>query len=243
MFHELLYKPLFNGLIFFYDYLSFHDFGLAIIFLTVFIQIILFPLFYKSARDQSLMQRLAPKIKDIQAHHKEREAQAQAMLALYREHKVNPLSGLLVLFLVQLPILIALYQVFLYGFSPDALRDLYSFMPRPESLHPSFLGIIDLTLPNTILILLASLTQFLQGKLSLAALTKGSIENKEPSFAESMGRQMVYIGPVLTAVFFFTLNLPSAVALYWLTSSLFSLGQQKIINKRLDHTSSGLARA
>ncbi len=240
MFHEFLYKPLFNALIFIYERLSFNDFGVAIILLTLLIQIVLLPFFYKSARDQALMQRLAPKIKELQNTHKaNKEAQARALMQLYKDHKVSPFSGLLIMFLVQLPILIALYQVFLYGFTNDALKDLYSFIPRPESLHPYFFSAINLTTPNTILILLASLAQFFQGKLSLAS-TKQS-KPGELSTAEMMGKQMVYLGPVLTAFFFFSLSLPSAVALYWLTSSLFSLGQQMVIRKRLDRSFSGLS--
>lgn len=239
MFHELLYRPLFNALIYVYEHLSFGDFGVAIIILTLVIQIVLLPLFYKSARDQAIMQRLAPKLKEIQTTHKNnREAQAQAMMALYREHKVSPFSGLLVLFLVQLPILIALYQVFLYGLSKDALNDLYSFIPAPDLLHPLFLGIIDLTAPSMILVALACAAQFFQGKLTLAK----QVPSSTPSPMEAMGRQMVYIGPILAAFFFIVLKLPSAVALYWLTSSLFSLGQQFVIRRRLDQAPTGLSK-
>ena len=99
LFHEILYRPLFNALIFLYQNFSFGDFGIAIILLTIAIRFILFPFFYKSAKDQAILQRLAPKIKAIQAEHKnDREKQAKEMLALYRQHEVNPLSGFFSLF-------------------------------------------------------------------------------------------------------------------------------------------------
>ncbi len=131
LFHEILYRPLFNALIFLYQYFSFHDLGIAIILLTIILRLILFPLFHKGAKDQAILQRLAPKIKEIQTNHKnDREKQSKALLDLYRQHKVNPFSGFLLL-LVQLPILIALYRVFLNGFSVETLSNLYSFISSP----------------------------------------------------------------------------------------------------------------
>lgn len=230
MFHEFLYKPLFNGLIFIYQYFSFHDLGIAIILLTIIIRLILFPLFYKGAKDQAILQRLAPKIKEIQKNHKDnREEQAKALMDLYRQHKVNPLSGFL-LILVQLPILIALYQVFLKEFGPEAFKDLYSFISITEPLHYNFLGLIDLSERSVIIVGLAAFIQYFQGKLSLI---KNNKPFKDLTSIERMGRQMVYLGPILTIVFLYFFNLPSAVAIYWLTTSGFSVIQQIVINRQL----------
>ena len=63
LFNEIFYRPLFNALIFLYEYIPGQDLGIAIIALTIFIRLILFPLFYKGAKDQAIIQRLAPKIK------------------------------------------------------------------------------------------------------------------------------------------------------------------------------------
>ena len=99
-------------MIFLYENIPGHDLGIAIIALTVVIRIVLLPLFYKGAKDQAILQRLAPKIKEIQKDHKDdRAKQAQVMMELYREHKVNPLSQFLII-IIQLPVLIALYWVF-----------------------------------------------------------------------------------------------------------------------------------
>lgn len=232
LFHEILYRPLFNALIFLYNNFSFGDFGIAIIFLTIIIRFILFPFFYKSAKDQAILQRLAPKIKAIQAEHKnDREKQAKEMMALYRQHEVNPFSGFFFIILVQLPILIALYQVFLKGFSMESMTALYSFVQKPESINIFFLGIIDLTKASLFAAVLAAVAQYFQGKLSLPKLDLKDIKNLTP--IERTGRQMVYLGPILTILFLYFFNLPSAVAFFWLTTSIFSVIQQVIINKSL----------
>ncbi len=231
LFNEVLYRPLFNALIILYQYFPLHDLGIAIILLTVLIRLVLFPLFYKGAKDQAIMQRLAPKIKEIQKNHKaDREKQAKAMLELYREHKVNPMSGFLLL-LVQLPVLIALYRVFLKGLSSEALGALYLFVSRPDVLNLHFFGVINLSQRSILIVILAAVTQFFQGKLSLPQ-TGNNKNTGELSSAERIGRQMVYLGPVIAVIFL--INLPSAVALYWLTTSVFSVIQQMVINKRLE---------
>jgi YidC/Oxa1 family membrane protein insertase len=231
LFFKILYQPLFNALIYLYQNFSFWDLGVAIILLTLVIRIILFPLFYKGAKDQSIMQRLAPKIKEIQTSHKDnKEMQAQALLALYKEHKVNPFSGFLLL-LVQLPILWALYRVFLNEFSPDSFSALYSFILAPESINRNFLGMFDLASRSAVIALIASLFQYLQGKISLI---KSSKPLAEQSPMERMGRQMMFMGPVMTFAVLYFFNLPSAVGIYWMTTAAFSLIQQVVINKKLN---------
>lgn len=238
LFNEILYRPFFNALVFLYQYLSFHDFGIAIILLTILIRLILFPLFYKGAKDQTILQRLAPRIKEIQENHKDdKEKQTRAMLELYREHKVNPFSGFLLL-LVQLPVLIALYKVFLAGFSQKTLVALYPFIHAPQVFNFHFLGLVDLSRLNAIIIFLAGLAQYFQTKLALPKSTKSF---KDLSAAERMGRQMLYLGPIMTIVFLYFLNLPSAVGLYWLTTSVFSAIQQVMINKKINGPNYGTA--
>jgi YidC/Oxa1 family membrane protein insertase len=228
LFNEILYRPLLNALIFLYNTAAFADLGIAIILLTILIRLVLFPLFYKGAKDQAIIQRLAPKIKEIQKNHKEdKQKQATAMMELYKQHKVNPFSGFLLL-LAQLPILIALYWVFLKGVSEQSFNILYSFVSKPSVLDHYFLGFIDLSAKNIIVVVAAALVQYFQAKLSLP---KNNKPIKDLSPVERIGRQMVFIGPVLTLVILY--NLPSAVGLYWLTTSLFSVIQQVIINKRI----------
>lgn len=231
LFHEILYRPLFNALIFLYQNFSFHDLGIAIIILTILIRIVLFPLFYKGAKDQAIIQRLAPKIKEIQRNHKhDRAKQGQAMMELYRQHKINPFSQFLLL-IVQLPVLIALYQVFFKGLN-GSFDDLYGFISQPDLLSPLFLGAINLGNRNIFIVFLAVIAQYFQGKLSLAKSVQPK-DAKSLSPMERMSRQMVFMGPVLTFIFLYGFNLPSAVGLYWLTTTIFSVIQQIVINKQL----------
>ncbi len=226
LFNTFLYNPLFNGLILLYKYVTFEDLGLAIILLTIIIRFILYPLFYKSLKNQALLQKIQPEIEKIQQSHKnDKEKLATALLALYRERQVNPFSSFFLIFL-QLPILIALYQVFLSGFSQEALQVVYKFVAAPQVIHNTLLGLIDLGGKSIVIVILAAAAQYLQ---SILALPKQSAASESPS--AKMAKNMVYIGPVLTLLILG--NLPAAVGLYWLTSSLFSVGQQWLINKAL----------
>ncbi len=221
IFNKFLYEPLLNALIFLYQNFSFHDLGIAIIILTILIRLVLFPLFYKGAKDQAIMQRLAPKIKEIQKTHKDdKEKQTRAMMDLYKEHKVNPFSGFLLL-LIQLPVLIALYKVFLNGFLATSSLG---------GANKLFLGFINLGQKSIYIVLLAAIVQYFQGKLALPKTTKSFAEMDT---MEKMGQQMVFMGPIMTFVILYFLNLPAAVAIYWLTTSAFSVIQQVIINKKI----------
>jgi len=226
LYNTILYQPFLNVLIFLYNTIAFNDLGLAIIFLTILMRLILFPLFHKSARHQTIMQRLQPELKKIQDLHKgSREKQTQAMLDLYKRHNVSPFSGFLFL-LIQLPIMIALYQIILKSLRPGFLSGLYSFVHAPAAINPTFLGLINLAERSIIVVVLAALAQYFQGKLSLPKPAKDGVSDP----AQKMARQMVFIGPVITLIIFY--NFPAAIALYWLVTSIFSIFQQIIINRQ-----------
>ncbi len=228
MFQTFLVTPLLNALVYFYNTIAFQDLGVAIILLTLAIRVIFFPLFYHSARNQSLIQKLQPELAKIQHDHKDnKEKQAQAMMELYRRHKVNPFSGFLMI-LVQLPVLIALYQVFLKEFSPEIFSQLYSFVGRPEHLSTTFLSLIDLEKKSILMVSLAAIAQYFQGHLALPKLKEG----QEVSSAEKIGRQMVYFGPFISVMVLG--SLPAAIGLYWLVTSLFTVVQQIYINKTIN---------
>lgn len=233
LFKTIFYQPLLNTLIFLWHYAAFEDLGIAIILLTIVIRLILFPVFQKSVRHQTLMQRLSPEVKKIQENHRgNKEKQAQAMMDLYRQHKVNPFGGFLLL-IIQLPIMIAIYQVILKGFSPEVFTNLYSFIPHPQEFSQSFLGLIDLGKKSILIAVVAAVAQFFQGKLSMS-LSKPQKEEpgqKGAAMAQIISKQMIFIGPLFTI--FIVGSLPSAVGLYWLTSTLFGIGQQILINKKL----------
>lgn len=231
LFHEILYRPLLNLLFLIYNS-TIADLGIAIIVLTIIIRLILLPLFYKSAKDQTIIQKITPRIKELQRIHKEdKEKQVSEIMKVYKEHKVNPFSGFLLL-LVQLPILIALYQVFLKGFSKDVLSQLYSFVSVPASIHTMFLGIIDLNARNIWIVILAGAFQYLQTKLMMtAAKPKVGEQDKMADMAAKMSKNLMIMGPVLTVVILY--SLPAAVGIYWLTTSVFSVIQQVVINKKI----------
>ena len=225
MFNTLLTQPIFNTLIFLYNNIG--DFGLSIIILTLIIRTILAPLFYKSFKNQTLLQKLQPEIQKIQQDHKhDREEQARRMLELYRQHKVNPFAGFL-LILVQLPVLIAVYRVFYLGVTPETLKNLYTFVAQPEVINTVFLGLIDLSNRSIIIVVLAAVFQYVHGRLTLPKLKEGEPEPQ----AIKVSRKMIWIGPILAVVILF--NMPSAVGIYWLTTTIFSLGQQLYINKKI----------
>lgn len=229
LFNTILYQPLFNILVLLYLYLPGHDFGIAIIILTVLIKLIFYPLGGQAIRSQKNLSELQPKIEEIQKKYKDnKEQQVQATLELYKKEKINPFSGCLPL-LIQLPILIALYQVFWRGFQAEQMSYLYSFVQNPGAIDPGFLGLINLSEPNIILTILAGITQFIQSKM---ALPKNQIKAKgnAPGMAGMMQKQMLYFFPILTV--FILWNLPSAVGLYWVTTTIFSIAQQYFIFKK-----------
>jgi len=236
IYNLLLHDPLLNILIFFYQTISFGDLGLAIIFLTILIRLILFPVFHKSARNQVVMQKLQPEVKKIQEKHKnDRVAQTQATLALYKDNNFKPFSSFFLLF-IQLPVLFALYRVFSQSLSPDTLSGLYSFISAPSTINTSFLGLIDLSKSSIIVVALAALAQYFQGRLALPKIKEGHQLSK----AEIMSRRMIFIAPFIT-LFIFS-RFPAALSLYWLVSSLFSVGQQLIINRKLSKDGLGNIR-
>jgi len=175
------------------------------------------------------MQKIQPDIERIQREMKEdKEGQAKALMNLYRDNKINPFSSFLLL-LVQLPVLIALYKVFLNGLTSDLSPILYSSILNPGQLNTIFLGLLDLSQKSMIIVALAAAVQYYQGRISLPKTATDGQTNQ----AASIGQKMVYIGPVLTVIILGTL--PSAVGLYWLASSVFSVGQQWIINRKISN--------
>jgi len=226
LFHVVLYQPLFNCLVFLYNIVPGHDFGIAIIILTMAIRFLLYPTSVQAVNSQRGLQKLQPKIQEIQAKHKEdKEKQAREILSLYKTEKINPFSGLF-LVLIQLPILIALYYVFWNGLNPKELSILYGFVSNPGQINALFLRLIDLSKPHIIFAVLAGLTQYYQTKMLLPSKSLKSAGGQK-DISQIMQKQMTYFFPVLTVIIL--LNLPSALGLYWTVSGIFSIIQQQLI--------------
>jgi len=218
LFNTYIYAPILSVLIFIYRYVAFHDLGVAIIILTVLVRVVLFPIFFKSAKDQSLMQRIQPRIQEIQEKHKDdKEAQAKALMSLYKEHKLNPFAGFFLL-LLQLPIFLALFQMFTKELSTGVFD---SHM---------FLGFVDLGAKSIVLAIIAAFLQYFQGKLALAPAKPKEGQKENSTLA--VAKIMTVVGPAVTVIIL--INLPAALGLYWAVSTAFSVAQQVYINRALD---------
>jgi len=236
-FNIILYRPLFNALVFLYQFLPGKDFGIAIIVLTVLIRIILYPLMLKSIKSQKMLSELQPKIQEIQQKYKnDKEKQAKEMMQLYQREKINPMGGCLPL-LIQLPILIALYRVFWHGMEVGSMSYLYSFVPSPGEINPMFLGLINLAEPSLGLAFLAGISQFFQTKMlmpqtphqSKHGAGQAKKQDQMAQFSNMMQKQTLYFFPLFTILILW--KLPSAIGLYWVITALFSIGQQYLILK------------
>jgi YidC/Oxa1 family membrane protein insertase len=237
-FNEIFFRPLLNALIFLTDILPFHDLGFAVIILTILVRLALFPFTHHSVKAQVKMRALEPDIARIKHEHKDnQEEQARKTMALYKEHGVNPFSGCLML-LIQLPLLIALYRVFLVGIT-DIDTQLYSFVSAPESIGVVFLGVIHLMEVSVFLAATGALTQFVQMKLAVppSRNTTNTTEKlsfaTKPDFSRIMTTQMTYVMPVI--IFIIGLQFPSAVSLYWTTMNVFAIIHEMIVRKKAEH--------
>ncbi len=227
-FQTIFYQPLWNALVWLYDVIPGHDIGLAIIALTIAIKLVLFPFSLQALRSQKAMQTLQPKIKELQGQYKdEKEKLAKAMMELYKQEKVNPLSSCLPL-IIQLPILIALYQVLRAGLGHPSPELLYSFVRNPGQLDPQFLGLMDLAKPSYVIAVLAGIIQFWQTKMIQVKAPPKAIAQTEGGKDESMmamvNKQMLYVMPVMTVVV--GAGLPGGLTLYWFVTNVLTVIQQ-----------------
>lgn len=224
---------MYNGLAFLLDTVSFGDVGVAIIILTIIVKLILFPVSKNAVRTQLIMKKLEPKLQAIREKYADdRQTQMQKTMELHRQNKINPLSNILLIF-IQLPIIIALYWVFARGGLPTIDTSiLYSFIPVPQMPSMHFLGLIDMSGKSAFLALLTGITQFYQVKFTLPPPKKRSEQSSlKEDLTHSFHLQMRYVMPVFIAVFAYIIS--AAVALYWITSNMFAIGQELVIRKHV----------
>jgi YidC/Oxa1 family membrane protein insertase len=187
-------------------------YGLALIVITVIIKLLFWPLTQASTRSMKRMQALQPEIKKLQEKYKEDPAKQQKkMMELWKEHKVNPMSGCWPM-LIQLPIFFALFRMI-----PNAI----------ELRGTPFLWIADLSRPDTIwyipgldfpfnpLPLLMGVTMLWQARLTPAA----------PGMDPAQQAIMKYM-PLMFMVFLY--NQPSGLTLYWTVQNLLTILQTKL---------------
>lgn len=235
LWNAAIYDPLYNILVAFVALSPGHSVGLAIIILTIAVKTALFPLTKKASIAQRAMREIEPEIRELREKYaNDKQELSRRMILLYQKKKISPFSGCLPMF-VQIPIVIALYLLFLKGLSLDPSL-LYSFTPRPETLDLRFLS-IDLAGKSILLAVLAGMTQHIQTKLMLSkSPTPPPIDpKKRPSFQEefqrSMNTQMLYVFPILIGFVSFTTS--AAVALYFVVSNIFGIGQEYLIQRQI----------
>ncbi|HOX30357.1 MAG TPA: YidC/Oxa1 family membrane protein insertase [Candidatus Paceibacterota bacterium] len=233
-FFQIFYQPLLNALIIIYNYLPSHSFGLAVIVLTVLIRLLLYPLASESIRIQKITSDLQPKIKEIKNKYKnDKEKQTLLTMDLFKENKLNPLKGVL-LILIQVPIMIGLYYVFFYGITPEILTKLYPSVSNPGMIDSNFFG-FDLAKGSLFMAIIAGVLQYFQTKMVTDLTPRATRNGGETDMMEEMQSQMqkymLYFFPAVTVFIFW--KLPSALSLYWITSSVFSIAQQYLVLRSL----------
>ena len=217
-----LTKPLFN-VIYFFSELS-GNFGLAIIILTVITRIVFFPLANWSFISMAKMKMLQPEMTRIKELHKDdRAQQQQALMALYKKEKVNPISGCLPI-LIQIPFFFAIYKMLFvsiemrhapfYGWIQDlASKD-------PTTIFNAF-GLIPWDPPSFLIIgiwpILMGLTMYIQQKLN-------------PSPPDPIQARIFMFLPLFITILL--AQFAAGLVIYWTTNNVLSIIQQWIINKR-----------
>lgn len=242
LYHQLIFRPLYNGLVYLMDILPWIDIGIAVVIFTVIIKFILYPLSKSSLLTQVRMKEIEPEVNKLKAQYaNDKQAQALKVMQLYKERKIKPFAGIL-LIAIQLPILLALISVF-YKIIPTIHAEyLYSFVSVPL-VKTQFLGFIDLTQKSLILSIATGVIQYLQLHFSLASRPpllpeKGGQLDFSTQLATNMSKQMKFIVPLIAFASVYWLipaqfpQAASIIAIYWSVSSLFTLAQELIIRKR-----------
>jgi YidC/Oxa1 family membrane protein insertase len=207
--------------------------GLAIIFFTVLVRAVIFPLTYQQMKSAKNMQAVSPKLSALREKYKDpkdREKLARAQMDLYRDHGVNPLAGCFPL-IIQMPILLGLYGAVnsTLGATPLQLLDVNSrlLVPAQSVLFPlqtRFLW-LDLGVPDQFFILpvLVMATTWLQMRMTVPP----PVDPKDPTAAVS--KQMVLIMPLMIG--FFSLSFASGLSVYWVVGNILGILQYVLMGR------------
>ncbi len=260
IFDIALVNPILNIMVAIYQFLTMlhvpSTLGFSIILLTIIIRLILSPLLHQSLKQQKKMQQIMPEINKLKEKHKNDAKKLQVeQMALFQQHGVNPASGCVVM-VIQIPILIALYQVLLGSvcLTTQGARSLC--LPTINAINSrlyfdglklhhlwdtNFFGLSLGHTPSQLLsqvgyaiVLVAVLTaalQLIQSKMMMvpAADQPKKEKNAKEDFATAFQTQSMYLLPVMVGFFAFTL--PFGLSLYWNTLTIFGIIQQYIIQR------------
>ncbi|MGB4592865.1 MAG: YidC/Oxa1 family membrane protein insertase [Coriobacteriia bacterium] len=227
---EFIEGILFDVLKYFYGWVN--DYGVAIIMLTILIRIALLPLTLKQSKSMYELQRIQPKIKELQVKYKNDKEKLQAeTLKFYQENKVNPFGGCLPL-IIQMPVFIALYRMlggtaakpgmflqYIAAMSPEQAEIARRFWIILPDLTKTPQGIFSASgvwaaLPYAILVVLFGLSIYI------------------PQLMQPGEKQQKQIALYMSVVMLvFGWSAPAGVLVYWVTSSVLQIGQQFVTNK------------
>ncbi|TMR10619.1 membrane protein insertase YidC [Nonomuraea turkmeniaca] len=212
--------------------------ALTIITLTVFMRVLIFPLFVKQMRSSRKMQELAPKVQELRKRYKnDKQRMNQEVMALYQGAGANPLGGCLPI-VAQFPIFISMFTVLQamangqakYGMTKDLVdsaRSAHIFgAPLPANFFMSSTdiagfdaGVVQTKVVLGIFVAISSLTTFLTVRQSV---TRSMAQMPDNPMAQQQ-KILMYISPLFA---FFSLNFPLGLILYWVTTNVWTLGQQ-----------------
>jgi len=196
------------------------SYGLVIILLTLIVRVVLTPLTISQTKSMAKMQKMQPKLKEIQKKYKDDKQKVQEKtMEFYRQNNVNPLAGCLPL-LLQMPIFFALFQALREP--SDIVRNVLGPFMLNNVPNPNYNFLwLNLNQPDQyyILVILMVATMFLTTKMTTTDPKQSVIS---------------YAMPVVFG--FISINLPSGILIYWVTTNIWSIGQQGLVNKWVKRT-------
>ncbi|MGH8932228.1 MAG: YidC/Oxa1 family membrane protein insertase [Egibacteraceae bacterium] len=220
--------------------------GWAIILLTFSVRLVLLPLAIKQTNSMRAMMRVQPELKKIQARYKvdrsmsktnpdkyreRKQKQQEAMMALYKEHKVNPLGSCLPLIL-QAPILFALYRVLLSEVPEVREAPFYLIGSLGATVRE---GLAVAGIGVFLLLIVMAVTQF---------VTQKQMMSRQPSSSPEQAQQqkiMLYAMPAMITIFGF--NLPAGVLLYWVAQNVWMMVQQYVMFRSIEPLAAGSGKS
>jgi YidC/Oxa1 family membrane protein insertase len=205
-----------------------HNLGVSLIILAVLLRLVFWPLNAQQFKSMMGMQKVAPKIKALQAKYKnDPQKLQQEQMALYKTEGVNPLAGCLPM-LVQYPFLISVFYMVLKQ-KADYATQSFLWIGSAMSQSSMVIGKVHILAPNlaqadAILLVLYGLSMYV-------SMRYGTMPATDPAQAQTQ-RMMSFMMPVVLFVFGFQWGWPSALVLYWLTSNILQMAQQIYMLRR-----------
>jgi YidC/Oxa1 family membrane protein insertase len=209
--------------------------GWAIVLLTICVRALLVPLTVRQIRSMARMQQLAPEMKAIQAKYKEdKQRQQQEMMKFYKENNVNPLASCLPL-AAQLPVFISLYYMLRQSLRVDicplwqrannhGILSTAHTVPCGAHGQSSFLFIGDITDKATGATLVILILLYVGTQLGSSLMMSGAMTDRTQ-------RQIMLFMPLLFVIF--VIRFPAGVLVYWITTNLWTIGQQYVVKRRI----------